>query len=152
MTDTRSRKKPLALRTVVTLAITVAVVYFGNVEVQSYLGRTAVAATGLESLPLEQALVQALADKRQVLVDMSAIWCSSCRRLDKQVFGDPAVRQAIQAKYVFSRIEYESDEGEALMEAYGVRGFPTLLILDAQGNLVRKLPITFDPRRFAANL
>ena len=154
MTDTpvTKKKKPSVVRTVVTLAITVAVVYFGNVEVQSYLGRKAVAATGLEPVSLEQALVQARADDRLVLADMSAIWCPSCRRLDKKIFGNPAVQQAIRAKYVFSRIEYESDEGEAFMETYGVRGFPTLLILDAQGNLIRELPVTFDPEQFVANL
>jgi thioredoxin-related protein len=38
------------------------------------------------------------------------------------------------------------------METYGVRGFPTLLILDADGNLVRKLSLTFDPEQFLAQL
>ncbi len=146
------KKTRSIVRTVVTLAITVAAVYFGNVEVQSYLGRKAVAATGLDPVSLEQALVQAKTGDRLVLADMSAIWCPSCRRLDREVFGNLAVQEAIRAKYVFSRIEYESAEGEAFMETYGVRGFPTLLILDARGNLVRELPITFDPERFLANL
>ena len=112
------------------------------------IDRLIVAGTGFEAISLEQALAVAGANGKPVLVDMSAIWCASCRMLDKKVFGDPAVQQAIRSHYVFCRIEYESDQGEALMETYNVRGFPTLLILDAQGNLVRELPLTFDPEQF----
>ena len=109
MTDTQpTRKKYAAVKSILTLAIAITVLYFGKVEVQSYLGRKAVANTGFEAMSLEQALVAARADEKLVLADMSAIWCPSCRRLDKEVFGDPSVQQAIRAKYVFCRIEYLS--------------------------------------------
>jgi thioredoxin-related protein len=49
---------------------------------------------------------------------------------------------------VFARIEYESEEGEAFMEKYQVRGFPTVLILDAEGNKLMQLPLTFSPTAF----
>jgi thiol:disulfide interchange protein len=151
MVDTpNSKKKIPGLKSIFTLAIVAAVAYFGNVEVQSYLGRKAVANTGFTPISLELALVAAKAEDKLILADMSAIWCSSCRRLDAEVFGDSVVQQAIREKYIFSRIEYESDEGEAFMEKYNVTGFPTLLVLDAEGNLVRQLPLTFDPQEFAS--
>jgi len=124
------------------------VVYFGNVEVQSYLGRQALEETGLAHIPLNEALAKAGAENKLVLADMSAIWCPSCRKLDQQVLANDAVKQAIAKDYVFSRIEYESDEGEAFMVKYQVRGFPTLLILDAEGNKLTQLPLTFSPAAF----
>lgn len=57
--------------------------YFINVEVQSYLGRQATAATGLVSLSFDEALVKASAEQKLVLVAVSAVWCSTCRKLDR---------------------------------------------------------------------
>ncbi len=126
--------------------------YFVNVEVQTRRGMAAMAATELEFRPLAAALVQARAEGKPVLADFSAIWCPSCRRLHIEVFSDPAVKAAIKAGYVLSSIDYESAEAPAFMARYDVSSFPSLLVLDGDGTLLRKLPITFDPAAFAAAL
>ena len=136
------------LRTVAIWAGLAAVIYFGNVEVQSWMGRRAVEATGIEMVELDEAFARAAADEKLVLADLSAIWCSTCRRLDQKVFSDPRVRDRINGQFVFSRIEYESDEGVAFRERYGVKGFPVLLVLDAEGEAVGRLPVVFDADRF----
>jgi thioredoxin-related protein len=38
------------------------------------------------------------------------------------------------------------------MQRYAVQGFPTLLVLSAEGQLVRRVPISFDPATLAATL
>ncbi len=124
------------------------VVYFGNVEIQSYLGNKALEEVSLPKLSLEEAMSQAKAEDKLVLADMSAIWCPACRKLDRQVLSKEAVQEAVNERYVFSRIEYESDAGKAFMEKYGVSAFPTLLVLDADGNKLSKLPLTFSPEQF----
>ena len=126
--------------------------YFGYVEVQTRRGIAAMAATELAFRPLAAALVQARAEGKPVLADFSAIWCPTCRRLHTEVFSDPAVKAAIKAGYVLSSIDYESAEAPAFMARYEVSSFPTLLVLDGDGALLRKLPITFDPAAFAAAL
>ncbi|WP_295679464.1 thioredoxin family protein [uncultured Nevskia sp.] len=126
--------------------------YFVNVEVQTRRGIAAMAATELEFRPLAAALVQAKAEGKPVLADFSAIWCPTCRRLHTEVFSDPAVKAAINAGYVLSGIDYESAEAPAFMARYEVSSFPSLLVLDGDGALLRKLPITFDPLAFAAAL
>ena len=130
------------------LAIVVTVGYFIMVEVQTRLGEKALAATGLISLPLEEALTRAASENKLVLAEMSAIWCPTCRALDKTIFIDPAVKTAIEEDYVFSRIEYESPEGKAFMDRYGVDRFPTLMLLHANGEIARHLPVTTDPAEF----
>lgn len=124
------------------------VVYFGNVEVQSYLGKKALEEIELPKLSLEEALSEAAIQDKLVIADLSAIWCPSCRKLDQNVLAKPEVKAAIERDFVFSRIEYESDEGKAFAEKYNVSGFPTLLVLDPQGNKLRKLPLTFSPQEF----
>lgn len=145
--DTKSTLRKWAI-----YAAIIAGVYFANVEVQTYLGEKALQATGLEAVPLDRALTLAARDDKLILADMSAIWCPTCRRLDRIVFSDSRVQEAIANGYVFSRIEYESAEGEAFMEKYSVFGYPTLLVLNPDGSLVRRLPLTFDPDAFIANL
>ena len=78
--------------------------YFINVEVQSYLGRQALEKTGLVSLRLDEALSKAGAENKQVLVDVSAIWCPTCRKLDNDVFADAGVRQYINENLAFTRL------------------------------------------------
>ena len=126
--------------------------YFINVEVQSYLGRQAVVATGLVSVAFEDALQKAGDDGKLVLVDVSAIWCSTCRTLDKTVFSDDSVKAAINEKYVFSRIEYESDEGQQFLERYNASGFPTLFVIRPDGSVVKRLRVTFSPAEFRSQL
>ena len=133
-------------------ALVVVLAYFGNVEVQTYLGKKALTETGLEVLSLDQALVTAKAESKPILADLSAIWCPSCRTLDRKVLADPEVRRAIQQNFVFARIEYESKEGQAFQQRYGVRGFPNLLILSPDGEKLRQLPVVFDPVAFRQSL
>ena len=122
--------------------------YFINVEVQSLLGRRALAATGLQTHGLKEALEKAGTESKWVLADLSAIWCPSCRAFDRNVLGDPSVKKAINRNFVFARIEYESEQGKAFQKRYGVSGFPNLLILDAQGEMIEHLPLTLDPQAF----
>ena len=126
--------------------------YFINVEVQSYLGRQVISDLSFTVNPLDEALVQAKGQSKMVLADLSAIWCPSCRKLDKQVFSNVKVSDVIKRDYVFARVEYESQEGEAFMERYGVTGFPNLVVLDGDGNLIKKLAVTFNADQFLKNL
>ena len=130
----------------------VALVYFGNVELQSYLGKQALDNMGLELLSLEEAIDKAKRENKLVLADLSAIWCPSCRKLDNEVLANDKVKNAISKKYVFARIEYESKEGSAFKEKYQVSGFPTIVVIDQQGEKVRRLPLTFNPEQFVSLL
>jgi thioredoxin-related protein len=62
------------------------------------------------------------------------------------------VRRVIDERFVFVRVEYESDEGKLFRERYGVTGFPTLLVIDADGKLMVRLPTTYDPAVFRISL
>ena len=126
--------------------------YFINVEVQSYLGRQALEKTGLQSLTLKDSLAKAATENKLVLVDVSAIWCPTCRRLDNEVFANQEVRKIINEKYAFSRLEYESAEGTEFLEKHDAAGFPNLWVLDKNGNVVKRLRVTFDPPEFIAQL
>jgi thiol:disulfide interchange protein len=123
--------------------------FYVNRELQSYWGREALKQTGLTSLPLAEALSKAQVEQKRVLADMSAIWCPTCRKLDQQVFANNKVQSIIKQHFVFARIEYDSAEGKHFMQKYAVQGFPTILVLSAQGEKIRAIPLTFDPVAYA---
>ena len=133
-------------------ALILVAVYFINVEVQTYLGNKALKATGLENIEINAAMDQARDQSKYVLANVSAIWCPSCRTLDREVFSDEAVQREIRERFVFSRIEYESEEGQRFMAQYALTGFPNLLVIDPDGKLIKQLPVTSDPERFRSEL
>lgn len=137
-----------SIKRLLLVAIAMLIAYVGFFEVQTYLGKEALKATGLKSIELSEALKQSARSGRYVLADMSAIWCPTCRKLDKNIFSDAAVKQTIAEHYIFSRIEYETAQGKDFVEKYNIKGFPTLLILDQNANSVLQLPLTFDPELF----
>lgn len=126
--------------------------YYGNKTVQTYLGQQAIEETGLDQRTLKQALEVAKSSNKLVLADMSAIWCPSCRKLDKQVFSNEQVKSQINQDFVYARIEYDSPAGERFMQDYQVTGFPTLLILNAEGEKLVQLPLSYEPEAFLATL
>jgi thiol:disulfide interchange protein len=147
--------KKLFSKTVVSIMVLALVglaIYFANVELQSYYGRQTLAKSNRQNHRLDEALKKALSKNKLVLVDVAAIWCPTCRRLDNEIFANPQVQQKINEKYIFSRLEYESAEGTEFLEKHQATGFPNLWLLDGNGNVVKKLQVTFEPSEFLKQL
>ena len=128
------------------------VIYLANVEIQTHLGEKALSATGLQSTQLAQALADSKTLKKPVLVEMSAIWCPTCRKLDKKVFADPGVGAFIKKNFIFSRLEYETKEAEEFRSIHQLSGFPVLMVLDGTDDSAIELPLTFSAEEFQAKL
>jgi thiol:disulfide interchange protein len=85
---------------------------------------------------LDGALEEAGRAHKQVLVDFSADWCPPCIAMTHDVWPDPAVERALAASYVPLLIDV--DRNGPVAERYGVRGIPTVLVLDHTGRVVRR--------------
>ena len=104
----------------------------------------------------EEALAEAQAAGKPVLMDFYADWCIPCLELDRVTFTD---RRVIRATYDFARIKvdlthYDSPEAEALRERFDVAGVPTLVFLGKNGKEVRKARVVgfMGPDQFLKRL
>jgi thiol:disulfide interchange protein len=126
--------------------------YAGYFAWQGMLGRQALAETQLVSASLASSLERARRENKRVLVEVAAIWCPSCHRLDRELFTHPEVRRRITNDLVFSRLEHDSPEGKAFQAQVGARGFPTLWLVDPDWQGIKRLDLTFEPAAFLAQL
>jgi len=92
---------------------------------------------------IDDALVQARAGHKRVLVDFGANWCIWCRRLHATMEGDPGVAAKLRDSFVVVMIDVNRHKGPArnpaLIAKYGnpVRfGIPVLIVLDSDGRLL----------------
>ena len=86
----------------------------------------------------QEALAKAKAENKPVFVDVYATWCGPCKQLKKKTFKDEKVGDYYNKNFINVAIDGESKEGEMVARKYGVQGYPTLLIVDFDGNLKTK--------------
>ena len=94
------------------------------------------------------ALAQAKADKKMVLMDFTGSdWCSWCIKMDKEVFSTPEFKEYAKDHLVLLELDYPHEKAIApqtkeqnakLAEEYGVEGFPTMIVLDADGKKIKE--------------
>jgi thiol:disulfide interchange protein DsbD len=76
-------------------------------------------------------------EKRPLIIDFTADWCTACKELAKETFADPRVMEkAVSAKFVAVKVDATNDEDpqvDAVKGKYKVVGLPTVVIYDSNG-------------------
>jgi thiol-disulfide isomerase/thioredoxin len=84
-------------------------------------------------------LAKAKAANKHIFFDGFASWCGPCKYMSKTIFTQDKVADFINANFVSVKFDMEKGEGLTLAKKYGVKAYPTFLILDTAGNLVHKI-------------
>ena len=130
----------------------------------------ALAATVLAKTPagwnddFESARKLAAKDGKPMLVLFTGSdWCRWCVKLEGEVFSQPAFSSVIPKEMVPVFLDFPRDEmaitpvqrskNEALARKYGIRGFPTVLLMDAKGDVIARTGYRPDgPEAYVAHL
>lgn len=105
---------------------------------------------------LDKALQKAQKEKKKVLVEFMANWCSVCRAMEDSTFSNPEV---IERASHFVPVRIDVDKKKALAEKYhanarkyGGVGIPNFLFFDSQGNVLLHRIGFFTAKTFVALL
>ncbi|CAM3453036.1 thioredoxin family protein [Flavobacterium chungbukense] len=80
---------------------------------------------------------QAQTEKKLIFVDLYFTGCMPCAQMDKEVFPDPKVAALLNADFVTFKSDILKEEiGKKLCMKYGVTGFPTFLLMSAEGKVI----------------
>lgn len=99
------------------------------------------AGTGIafKGITLEKAKKEALKSGKLIFIDAYTDWCGPCKRMAATSFKDEAVGDLFNKNFINVKIEMEkSPEGPDVARKYGVKAYPTLLIIDGTGRVVKQ--------------
>ncbi len=80
-----------------------------------------------------KALQLAKTENKLVFIDIYATWCGPCKMLKKNTFTDEKVAEFFNKNFVNISIDGEKTVGPNLAAKYGIQGYPTLIVTDADG-------------------
>ena len=92
----------------------------------------------------EAAKKQAEEENKSLLLDFTGSdWCGWCIKLNEEVFQHDAFKDGVKDKFVLVEVDFPRDnsklseetkeQNKMLGEKYAVRGYPTILLVDAKG-------------------
>lgn len=119
-----------------------------------------------QELTLEQAIAKAKAENKLVFIDSYTDWCGPCRLMANDVFPMKEMGDYFNPKFVCIKSNAEKGEdGIAIKAKFGIKAYPTFVILDGDGNMIHifaggvlglafidKVKESFDPDKALGNL
>lgn len=110
------------------------------------LASTAPAAEVRWASAFPTALEQARAEQKYIMVDFFTSWCYWCKVLDQKTYNDKRVT-ALTDRLVSVKVNAEVEKEVAAN--YVVRGYPTIVFLNPDGSLRRRIAGFQPPEAFA---
>jgi thiol:disulfide interchange protein len=93
------------------------------------------------------ALERARNEGKLVLVNFYADWCVWCKRLESTTLRDAKVASVLRNKVVPLSLDVDGG-GKELSDEYRVDGLPTIIVLDAGGQEIGRIPGYMPPDSF----
>jgi len=93
-----------------------------------------------------EALELAKSQKKKIIVDVYTDWCGWCKKMDKDAYGNKAVKELIFESFILVKLNAEgsgknSYKGKAYTDSelaayFQVSGYPTTVFLSSDGTII----------------
>ena len=85
----------------------------------------------------DELLIEAKILNKPVIIDFYADWCSPCRELEEITFHDAEIVKHAEQDFIMVKVDLTRKGNpihEQLLKEYEVKGVPTVVFLDREGN------------------
>lgn len=97
-----------------------------------------------------KAIEEAKKQHKLIFLDAYASWCGPCRLLKRKTFPEKIAGDFFNKNFINVAIDMEQGDGPALSSKYGVNAYPTLIITDADGNIITYTQGYIEPKELVA--
>ncbi len=104
----------------------------------SYFRKYASIGVYWEDLTMQEALNLAKRNRSLVFVDCYTAWCGPCQNMTKNIFPQKEVGNFFNNHFINIKIDMEKGDGPEIAKKYGIRAYPTFLILRPDGSVQHK--------------
>lgn len=84
----------------------------------------------------KNALAEAKSQHKLIFLDAYASWCGPCKMLKKNTFPNKEAGEFFNKNFINIAVDMEKGEGPFLSNKFSVSAYPTLIIADADGNII----------------
>ncbi len=87
---------------------------------------------------MDKAFAKSVAENKPIFVDTYTDWCGWCKHMDKEIFSDADVATYFNENFLCMNIDGDAESSASFISKYEVSGYPCLLILDSEGNVLNR--------------
>lgn len=86
------------------------------------------------SITYEEALEISKQNKKNILIDFSAVWCANCFELKEKVFESEELKKFIYDNLIF--VEVDVDKRKDIAKEFNIKWLPYIIIIDENKNIL----------------
>lgn len=76
---------------------------------------------------------------KPIFIDFYIKSCRPCRMMDKEVYNQKSVARYLNENFLCYKVDGEDFDGMGIAQRYGVKGYPTMVYLDSEGQVLNRL-------------